>query len=44
VGGDGKPAKELSLKRGHFEIAMPKEFLQDYPKAITPNWNAFYRG
>jgi hypothetical protein len=43
VGGDGKPAKELPLKNGHFEVALPQAFFERNPKAITLNWIDFYR-
>ena len=44
VGGDGKPAKELPLKDGYFEVALPKAFFEANPKSITLNWIDFYRG
>jgi hypothetical protein len=44
VGGEGKPGKELPLKNGYFEVALPKEFFKGNPKAITLNWIDFYRG
>jgi hypothetical protein len=43
VGGDGKPAKELPLKDGYFEILLPKAFFEGNPKSITVNWIDFYR-
>jgi hypothetical protein len=43
VGGDGKPAKELPLQDGHFEVSLPKAFFDGNPKAITLNWIDFYR-
>jgi hypothetical protein len=43
VGGDGKAAKELPLKEGYFEVALPKAFFEGNPKAITLNWIDFYR-
>jgi hypothetical protein len=43
VGGDGKPAKELPLKDGYFEVALPRVFFKGNPKAITLNWIDFYR-
>jgi hypothetical protein len=43
VGGDGKPAKELPLKDGYFEVALPRAFFEGNPKAITVNWIDFYR-
>jgi hypothetical protein len=43
VGGDGKPAKELPLKDGSFEVTLPKAFFEGNPKSITLNWIDFYR-
>jgi hypothetical protein len=43
VGGDGKPAKEIPLKDGYFEMALPKAFFKGNPKSITVNWIDFYR-
>ena len=43
VGGDGKPAKELPLKDGYFEVALPKAFFDGNPQSITLNWIDFYR-
>jgi hypothetical protein len=43
VGGDGKPAQELPLKDGYFEMALPRAFFEGNPKAITVNWIDFYR-
>ncbi len=43
VGGDGKPAKELPLKDGYFEVALPKAFFEGNPKSITLEWIDFYR-
>lgn len=43
VGGDGKPAKELPLKDGYFEVAMPRVFFEGQPKSIMVNWIDFYR-
>src|SRR5262245_35512331 len=43
VGGDGKPAKELPLKDGYFEVAVPKAFFEGNPMSITLNWIDFYR-
>jgi hypothetical protein len=42
-GGDGKPAKELPLKDGYFEVALPRAFFEGNQKAITVNWIDFYR-
>ena len=43
VGGDGKPARELPLEDGYFEVALPRAFFEGNPKAITLNWIDFYR-
>ena len=43
LGGDGKPAKELPLKEGYFEVALPRAFFEGNPKSITLNWIDFYR-
>jgi hypothetical protein len=43
VGGDGKPAKELPLKDGYFEMALPRAFFEGNPKSITLDWIDFYR-
>jgi hypothetical protein len=43
VGGDGKPAKELPLKGGHFEMQLPRAVFEGSPKAITVSWIDFYR-
>jgi hypothetical protein len=43
VSGDGKPAKELPLKDGYFEVVLPGAFFEGNPKAITLNWIDFYR-
>jgi hypothetical protein len=43
VGGDGKPARELPLKGGYFEVALPRAFFEGNPKAIRLNWIDFYR-
>lgn len=43
VGSEGKPAKELPLKDGYFEMALPKAFLEENPKSITLSWIDFYR-
>jgi hypothetical protein len=44
VGGDGKPARELPLKDGFFEISLPQAFFEGNPKTITAQWIDFYRG
>jgi hypothetical protein len=43
VGGDGKPANELPLKDGYFELTLPKTFFDGNPNSITLNWIDFYR-
>jgi hypothetical protein len=43
VGGDGKPAQELPLKGGYFEMALPKALFEGNPKSVTLNWIDFYR-
>ena len=43
VGGDGKPARELPLKDGYFEMTLPRALFEGNPKAITLNWIDFYR-
>jgi len=43
VGVDGKPAKELPLTDGYFEMTLPKAFFEGSPKSITLNWIDFYR-
>ena len=40
---DGKPAKDILLKDGYFEMALPKAFFEGDPKSITVNWIDFYR-
>jgi hypothetical protein len=43
VGSDGKPAKELPLKDGYFEVTLPRAFFEANPKSITLKWIDFYR-
>ena len=43
VGSDGKPAEEIPLKDGFFEMQLPKVFFEDNPKSITVNWIDFCR-
>jgi hypothetical protein len=43
IGGDGKPATELPLKDGYFEMSLPKAFFQGKPKSVTLSWIDFYR-
>jgi len=40
---EGKPAKELPLKDGFFEIVLPMALFEDKPKTISLNWIDFYR-
>ena len=44
VGGDGKPARELPLKDGYFEVMLPRALFEGSPKAIRVGWIDFYRG
>jgi hypothetical protein len=43
VGGDGKPATDIPLKNGFFEVTLPQAFFEDSPKSITLQWIDFYR-
>jgi hypothetical protein len=43
IGGDGRPAQELPLKDGYFEMTLPRVFFEGNPKSITLNWIDFYR-
>jgi hypothetical protein len=43
VGSNGKPAKELPLMDGYFEVALPRAFFEGNPRTITVNWIDFYR-
>ena len=43
VGSDGKPAKDIPLKDGYFEMQLSKAFFEDNPKSITLHWIDFYR-
>jgi len=43
VGDDGKPATELPLKNGYFEVTMPRALFEGNPKTITAGWIDFYR-
>ncbi len=40
---EGKPAREIPLKDGSFEMALPRAFFEGSPKSITLNWIDFYR-
>ncbi len=41
VGGDGKPAQELHLKDGYFEVTLPRAFFGGNLHSITPRWIDF---
>ena len=43
IGGDGRPARELPLKDGYFEMTLPRVFFEGNPKSITLDWIDFYR-
>ena len=43
IGGDGRPARGLPLKDGHFEMTLPGLFFEGNPKSITLDWIDFYR-
>ncbi len=43
LGNDGKPARELPLKDGYFEMTLPRAFFEGNPRSITVNWIDFYR-
>ena len=43
LGGDGRPAQELPLEGGYFEMTLPRAFFEDNPKSITLSWIDFYR-
>jgi hypothetical protein len=43
VGADGKPARELPLKDGYFEVTLPPGLFAGNPKEITVSWIDFYR-
>ena len=43
VGADGRPAKELPLKGGYFEVALPAAFFEGNPRSVTLTWIDFYR-
>ncbi len=44
VGADGKPASELPLGDGHFEMTLPKALLESSPRSLSVQWIDFYRG
>jgi hypothetical protein len=41
IGGDGKPAKQIPLKNGYFEITLPKAFFEGNPRSIALEWIDF---
>ena len=43
IGRAGKPAAELPLKNGYFEMRLPTEFLAENPESIQIDWIDFYR-
>lgn len=43
IGDDGKPAKELPLKGGFFELPLSRTLFEGNPKTITVSWIDFYR-
>ncbi len=43
IGADGKPTKALPLKKGYFEMTLPKALFEDNPKAIKIGWIDVYR-
>ena len=43
LGDDGKAAKEIPLKDGHFEMVLPKTFFEGNPKSLTVNGIDFDR-
>jgi hypothetical protein len=43
LGGDGKPARELPLQDGYFDVRLPRALFKGSPKSITVSWIDFYR-
>ena len=43
LGDDGRPATEIPLKGGYFEMTLPRALFEGNPKSITLNWIDFYR-
>jgi hypothetical protein len=43
IGADGKPAKDLPLKGGHFHMTLPRAFLEGNPMSMSMEWIDFYR-
>jgi hypothetical protein len=42
--GDGKPAAEIPLKEGFFEVVLPPALFEGNPASISVRWIDFYRG
>ncbi len=40
---DGKPTEPIPLKKGYFDISLPKAFFAGNPKSMTLHWIDFYR-
>ena len=43
LSGDGKPAQEIPLDGGYFEMQLPPAFFEANPTSITVHWIDFYR-
>jgi len=43
IGGDGKGAQRIPLKKGCFEMQLPKAIFDGNPKSLTVSWIDFYR-
>jgi len=43
IGSEGKPAANLPLKNGYFELLLPKGFFAENPESIQIDWIDFYR-
>ena len=43
IGREGKPAAELPLKNGYFELRLPAGFFTENPESILIEWIDFYR-
>jgi hypothetical protein len=43
LGRDGKPASDIPLEGGYFEVTLPRVFFADNPRSITLRWIDFYR-
>lgn len=44
LGADGKPASQLPLKNGHFEMTLPRAIFDGNPRSLSMQWIDFYRG